>query len=302
MKNRTFLFALIIQCFLITTARSDCSQIAQKSSEALSWQDTSMLRQLNKEAARDSSCTDDFRQWLGRQTAVVQLSRARKLVQQGESKQAIPILEDSLQYDRHWMALAMLADVHSERKEHGKATLKYQEALNAINDPDLTPEYPNTAIIAKVFKKAEQSRLLAGRYVASPKNRDGSPGGLSGGTVRGFAVERVALPVTFPYNSTEFTAQGRQAAVALLADLQEQDVPFIILTGHTDPIGERAYNQNLSLGRARQLRAYLMDNGFLGQVRVEGRGEDKPYQPVDKSDFTQDELYRMCRRVEIERR
>ncbi len=302
MKNWTFMLVLvlIIHGFLVTPARADCGDIARQSEAAIKQQDIARLRQLNRDAEKDNAfCTDDFKQWLGQQTAIVMIRRTRGLILAGNNNQAIQLLEDSLVYHRDWMALAMLADAHTDRKEYAQASRKYQEALNVINDPELTPRQPSTGFIAKVFKKAEQSRLLADVYVASPRSRDGSPGGLSIVGVRGFTVEKVAIPVTFQYNSTEYTSQGREAAAALLADLVEQGVTSTILIGHTDPRGTREYNQDLSLRRAGRLSLYLSNNGFTGQIRVEGRGEDEPYQPLDAAGLTQEELYRICRRVEV---
>lgn len=56
----------------------------------------------------------------------------------------------------------------------------------------------------------------------------------------------------------------------------------IILTGHTDNVGNREDNQELSLNRARAAAGYLMDLGVADDnIEVKGKGKDEPLAPND---------------------
>ena len=66
--------------------------------------------------------------------------------------------------------------------------------------------------------------------------------------------------------------------------------------GHTDALGARAYNEALSLRRARVVRRFLVDEfGFDPRdIEVEGRGEDELL-----SRGTTEAAHSVNRRVEV---
>jgi outer membrane protein OmpA-like peptidoglycan-associated protein len=76
----------------------------------------------------------------------------------------------------------------------------------------------------------------------------------------------------------------------------------IILVGHTDAKGDADYNLRLSQSRAMVVKEYLLKNGYRGTIRAEGRGEEQPYEPDDKSAYSEAERDQMSRRVELIRR
>jgi OOP family OmpA-OmpF porin len=59
----------------------------------------------------------------------------------------------------------------------------------------------------------------------------------------------------------------------------------VVLQGHTDSIGTDAYNQQLSLKRAKAVKAYLLNKGISeGRLKCEGFGESQPA-ASNKTDF-----------------
>ena len=55
------------------------------------------------------------------------------------------------------------------------------------------------------------------------------------------------------------------------------EVKFLLVTGHTDHIGAKAYNQKLSERRANAVKAYLVKNGVAAEhIKVAGKGESEP--------------------------
>ena len=81
-------------------------------------------------------------------------------------------------------------------------------------------------------------------------------------SIRGFVPERVALPITFEYDSTDFDAKGQAAAADLLDFLTHQGQQEITLLGHTDPRGDDAYNLALSQRRAEAVQRFLQANHY----------------------------------------
>ncbi len=70
----------------------------------------------------------------------------------------------------------------------------------------------------------------------------------------------------------------------------------IIAVGHTDAVGDAAYNQKLSVARSEAVKAYLISKGIeSNRVYTEGKGEGQPV--ADNS--TRDGRAKN-RRVEIE--
>jgi outer membrane protein OmpA-like peptidoglycan-associated protein len=52
---------------------------------------------------------------------------------------------------------------------------------------------------------------------------------------------------------------------------------FVRLSGHTDDVGDEAYNLELSSRRAQSAAAYLVSQGILpGRITTAGFGETKP--------------------------
>jgi outer membrane protein OmpA-like peptidoglycan-associated protein len=114
-------------------------------------------------------------------------------------------------------------------------------------------------------------------------------------------VTRVALPIQFRFDSTDFTEAGA-AAAADLADYLRLEMPdTITLVGHADPTGNPAHNRRLSLRRAEAVRDFLRARGFAGDIRVEGRGQDEPFDPATPAALTVEQLHQLHRRVELRR-
>ncbi|MEM7429763.1 MAG: OmpA family protein, partial [Pseudomonadota bacterium] len=183
-------------------------------------------------------------------------------------------------------------------KDHAEASRRYQEALEAIDDKLMTKRAPNEKVIRTIFKKAEDARLLSASYVPVPKTR-GVPQGLGAPTIRGIKIKKIAVPITFEFGTTTFTAKGEAAASDLLSYLKAQGSPKITLVGHTDPVGPASYNLGLSEERAFAVKDYLAGSGYGGGIHIVGKGEHEPYQPADISRYSEEELHQMSRRVEL---
>ena len=283
-------------------ALADCSALQQRARDLQQAGDTGGMKVVYEQALLDSSCGNDYRSQLGRavvrgiERAVVQGVPAGRPLASFEGE-----LADSQRFASSWRIHAWMGDIARERKDYAKAAASYQEALTVIEDEVATPKAPEPAVIEQVFRQAEESRLLADRFVAPPTTRSGTPSGLASVNLRGFKPTKVAVPIEFAYDSTEFTPKGRAAADDLAATLRAQSPATITLVGHTDSRGARDYNMALSLNRANAVAAHLRRGGYTGTIQTIGLGPTEPMVLDDPTRYAAEQIHQINRRVELRR-
>ncbi len=81
----------------------------------------------------------------------------------------------------------------------------------------------------------------------------------------------------FDFDKAVLKPEGKAKLESLVASLKDTDVEVIVATGHTDWTGSVAYNMNLSLRRAKAVKAFLVSKGIpAARVFTEGKGENQP--------------------------
>ncbi|HEY6644731.1 OmpA family protein [Povalibacter sp.] len=105
-------------------------------------------------------------------------------------------------------------------------------------------------------------------------------------TPRGVAVDAVGCPrkgsitlrgVDFEFDSANLTGDSKSTLDEVAADLKKFPRLKILLEGHTDSVGNDAYNLKLSQRRAASVREYLVSQGVNpANLTSEGFGESKP--------------------------
>lgn len=89
----------------------------------------------------------------------------------------------------------------------------------------------------------------------------------------------VTLPenVLFATNSTVVGAGSRQSLTTLAQSLQRFPNSRVSVIGHTDNVGDAAFNLDLSQRRAQAVTSVLINNGVApSRISSFGRGEDQP--------------------------
>lgn len=102
--------------------------------------------------------------------------------------------------------------------------------------------------------------------------------------------------VNFEFDKTELLPEANKVLDDVAETLKRDKNIKIILTGHTDSLGNTRYNQNLSLRRANVVKNYLLEKG-IEQERIQsilGYGSIKPV----NENTTEEEKFKN-RRVEI---
>lgn len=112
-------------------------------------------------------------------------------------------------------------------------------------------------------------------------------------------VDSVFLPIRFGFDSDRLDASGTKEALRLSEFIKTNHVGTLIITGHTDDVGDANYNLDLSTRRAKSLAAFLQSDGVQAQITIIGKGESEPPAYSDATAYSQEELRTIARRVEV---
>ena len=81
----------------------------------------------------------------------------------------------------------------------------------------------------------------------------------------------------FDYSKASFKQDTYTVLLAINAILKDYPDSHFIIEGHTDSLGSRTTNQNLSEYRANAVRDYFISNGIdPSRLSAYGFGEDRP--------------------------
>jgi outer membrane protein OmpA-like peptidoglycan-associated protein len=109
----------------------------------------------------------------------------------------------------------------------------------------------------------------------------------------------VFLPIRFGFDSDRLDAAGTKEALRLSDFIKANNVGSLIITGHTDDVGDANYNLDLSARRARSLADFLLSDGVHSRITIIGKGESEPPLYTDAKAYSLDELRTIARRVEV---
>ena len=279
-------------------ARADCRAVAKPLLEALAARDLDAARRHYEAVDDELACTDEYRAKAKRAVSNLHAEVAEERLAGGASLASQrDLLEQGNTYARTWHTLTYLGDVAYDARDYDRATGLYQEALVVLNNEEQTPTRPPDSDIERIVELAGLNRMLARNYVKAPINRKGTLDGLAAPSFRGFVPEYYPLPITFRTDSAEFDEKGRRYADEMAEFLLQQQPDAITISAHTDERGEEDYNLALSERRGIAVRKLLQDRGFQGTIELDPQGESQPYVPPSPEKHSQEEIWRLNRRV-----
>lgn len=86
-------------------------------------------------------------------------------------------------------------------------------------------------------------------------------------------IETAAADVLFDFGKATLDATGKKVLDDLIVEAKTRSFESLTLTGYTDPLGDAALNDKLSLDRAKAVRDYLTSHGFPSKpITVVGKG------------------------------
>jgi OmpA-OmpF porin, OOP family len=98
-------------------------------------------------------------------------------------------------------------------------------------------------------------------------------------------AQLVAANVMFNINSTRLTANSYPAIKELADSLKTNPDLDLTIEGHTDNLGNAAYNIQLSINRAESVKKVLVSLGIADRrIQVKGFGDDKPVATNDSAE------------------
>lgn len=111
----------------------------------------------------------------------------------------------------------------------------------------------------------------------------------------------------FGFDQDTLQADGQQALDKLLAELKSVNIDMIQITGHTDRLGTKAYNDKLSTRRAEAVQNYLVQTGGIPASKVSAKGVGSSQPETQAGDCKGNKAtqalitcLRVDRRVEVE--
>jgi outer membrane protein OmpA-like peptidoglycan-associated protein len=83
--------------------------------------------------------------------------------------------------------------------------------------------------------------------------------------------------ILFAFDSDALLPESTPVLTDMVSTLENHPELAIVIEGHTDSVGDDAYNLDLSERRAGSVVAYLVENGIdAGRLLAEGKGESEP--------------------------
>jgi outer membrane protein OmpA-like peptidoglycan-associated protein len=178
---------------------------------------------------------------------------------------------------RRWKALRELATLQGTYADKARAELAAAEGRAVQAEGQLGAEQAKTQMAQQQAEAERQARLAAEARanealteltrVASVKREQ-----------RGLVIT-LSGQVLFASNEATLLPAATKALDNVVSALKAvpADAGRVVIEGHTDSRGARAYNRDLSERRARSVRDYLVSRGLPGDLLVvEGVGPDRP--------------------------
>lgn len=81
----------------------------------------------------------------------------------------------------------------------------------------------------------------------------------------------------FAFDRADLLPSGKEKLDTFIAESDGVNIGTVVIGGHTDSVGAKAYNERLSLRRAQTVRSYLASKGLhASQFDIQGYGFSKP--------------------------
>ncbi|HEX4944022.1 MAG TPA: OmpA family protein [Usitatibacteraceae bacterium] len=103
-----------------------------------------------------------------------------------------------------------------------------------------------------------------------------------GPTIEALPGRPASFVLYFLEGKDELTPASRVELDKVFAELKRRPAPDIVVTGHTDTVGNLAFNDKLSLARAERLREMMVGLGIPPErIQATGRGKRELLVPTD---------------------
>ncbi len=277
----------------VKTASMTCGNSQTQVNQARQAKNLPQLKALLPKVS--SSCSEGYTDSVKRELSEIAAAKAKVKVQQGQLEAAEKLLNEYTEVNL-WATQVLRGDIAAKRKQWELAAGLYNQSLDLINDPKITPQRPPRSEIERVYRLANETQLLVGTLITV--RASGKPSG----TLRddlGIEIRERPIPVQFDSNKAVLNPNGKESAEKLVKYLEHTKPRRVTLIGHTDHHGKVDYNCDLSKKRASALKKHLVDAGIRFPIKIIGKGENAPFELYDSSAYTQEEIDQINRRAEF---
>ncbi|KIN70337.1 OmpA/MotB domain protein [Sulfitobacter noctilucae] len=96
-------------------------------------------------------------------------------------------------------------------------------------------------------------------------------------------ADQVNVKISFDFDSAALREDEKPKLASLCDAMKAVDVAVFQIIGHTDSSGSAAYNENLSLLRAQEVKRHMVSSCGIEEDRLRaiGLGESAPFDPAD---------------------
>jgi OOP family OmpA-OmpF porin len=96
-------------------------------------------------------------------------------------------------------------------------------------------------------------------------------------------ADQVNVSISFDFDSAALRADQKPKLAGLCEAMKSVDVALFQIIGHTDSSGSAAYNENLSLLRAQEVKRHMVSSCGIDENRLRaiGLGESAPFDTSD---------------------
>lgn len=279
---------------------ASCARALKQLDDAIATRDRAALEREGFDIGGVPGCDPDAVRAKRRQAALILVDLARP----SQGAEARERYRRARRVAAVWPVVQGLAEAAHAERNWPEAAKLYSDLLVAMRDPERDdPPVPETVIALAEQRAGETQMLVPPEAAPLPHTRAGAPGGLDAVLVEGAFRDLIPrprlMPVTFESNGARMTPSGSAFAERWWQSVRASVAPALVLAGHSDPRGNPARNEVLSLQRAAALGEFLKAKGFTGTVTVVGYGQRclKPFSPG--SSYTAEEQWQIQRRVEI---
>lgn len=225
-----------------------------------------------------------------RNRALQEAADAQKLRDEAQLAQSV-----AMENQRSAETATEVARSEAERARLAAAE-EAEKASTARTEAELARTETEAARLAAMDEK-EKARLARAETEMARAEMESLRGRLSEleakQTARGLLI--TLGDVLFEFNKSELKPGGKRNLLPLADVLKERADQPVIIEGHTDSIGNHAYNMSLSEKRAEAVEQYLVDQGVnFSRINTEGMGPDFPV-----ADNATNEGRQLNRRVEV---
>jgi len=125
-------------------------------------------------------------------------------------------------------------------------------------------------VLAEPYAAANATPLGPRAYRSSPQEVEAK----FGSALSAQPSRAASFTLYFVEGKDEFTEESKQVVDRILSEIARRPVPDVLVVGHTDAVGNDAFNDALGQQRAETVRAALIQLGVpAGDVRAISRGK-----------------------------